>query len=43
VRLLVDRAQLGPASAEVRLRVVGLGSLVRDLGDRQHNSLAVAV
>ena len=42
VRLLVDRVQLGPAGAEVRLRVEGLGSVMRDLGERQDGGLAVA-
>jgi hypothetical protein len=42
VRLLVDRVQIGPAGAEVRLRVEGLASLVRHLGERQDAGLAVA-
>ena len=32
VRLLVERVEIGPAAAEIRLRVAGLASLVRDLG-----------
>ena len=32
VRLLVERVEVGPAGADIRLRVVGLASLVRDLG-----------
>jgi hypothetical protein len=32
VRLLVERAEVGPAGADIRLRVAGLTSLVRDLG-----------
>ncbi len=32
VRLLVERVEIGPASADIRLRVAGLTSLVRDLG-----------
>jgi hypothetical protein len=32
VRLLVDRVEVGPAGADIRLRVAGLTSLVRDLG-----------
>ena len=32
VRLLVEWVEVGPAGADIRLRVVGLASLVRDLG-----------
>ena len=32
VRLLVERVEVGPAGANIRLRVAGLASLVRDLG-----------
>ena len=32
VRLLVERVAVGPAGADIRLRVAGLTSLVRDLG-----------
>ena len=32
VRLLVERVEIGPAGADIRLRVAGLASLVRDLG-----------
>jgi DNA invertase Pin-like site-specific DNA recombinase len=32
VRALVERVEVGPAGADIRLRVAGLGSLVRDLG-----------
>ena len=32
VRMLVERIEIGPAGAEIRLRVEGLASLVRDLG-----------
>jgi len=32
VRLLVERVEVSPAGADVRLRVAGLASLVRDLG-----------
>jgi hypothetical protein len=31
VRLLVERVEIGPAGADIRLRVEGLASLVRDL------------
>jgi hypothetical protein len=32
VRALVERVEVGPAGADIRLRVAGLTSLVRDLG-----------
>ncbi len=32
VRLLVERVEVGPADASIRLRVAGLAGLVRDLG-----------
>ena len=32
VRLLVERVEVGPAGADIRLRVEGLASLVRVLG-----------
>jgi len=32
IRLLVDRVDIGPGGADVRLRLDGLASLVRDLG-----------
>jgi hypothetical protein len=32
MRLLVDRVDIGPSGADVRLRLEGLASLVRDLG-----------
>jgi hypothetical protein len=32
VRLLVERVEVEPAGADIRLRVAGLTSLVRDLG-----------
>ena len=32
VRLVVERVEVGPAGADIRLRVEGLASLVRDLG-----------
>ena len=34
VRLLVERVVVGPGGADIRLRVAGLASLVRDLGVR---------
>jgi hypothetical protein len=33
VRLLVERVEVGPIGADIRLRLEGLASLVRDLGD----------
>lgn len=33
VRLLVERVELGPDGADIRLRVAGLTSLVRNLGN----------
>ena len=32
VRLLVERVEVGPAGADIRLRVAGLAGFVRDLG-----------
>ena len=32
VRALVERVDVGPAGADIRLRVAGLAGLVRDLG-----------
>jgi hypothetical protein len=32
VRLLMEQVEVGPAGADIRLRVAGLASLVRDLG-----------
>jgi hypothetical protein len=32
VRALVERVMVGPGGADIRLRVEGLASLVRDLG-----------
>ena len=32
VRMLVERVEVGPAGADIRLRVEGLAGLVRDLG-----------
>ncbi len=34
VRLLMERVEIGPAGADIRLRVEGLVSLVRDLAPR---------
>jgi hypothetical protein len=42
VRLLVERVDVGPDGAEVRLRLDGLASLVRDLGTSAGTDLRVA-
>ena len=42
VRLLVERVQVGPAGADIQLRVAGLGSLVRDLGAAAPEALEAA-
>jgi DNA invertase Pin-like site-specific DNA recombinase len=42
VRLLVDRVDVGPAGADVRLRLDGLASLVRDLAAGQGAEARVA-
>lgn len=39
VRLLVERVEVGPEGADIRLRVAGLASLVRDLGGTARPSL----
>ncbi|MDB5412567.1 MAG: resolvase [Rubritepida sp.] len=42
VRALVERVTVGPAGADIRLRVEGLASLVRDLGAISPHALAAA-
>jgi hypothetical protein len=42
VRALVERVTVGPAGAEIRLRVEGLASLVRDLGAISPEALRAA-
>jgi DNA invertase Pin-like site-specific DNA recombinase len=42
VRLLVERVEVGPAGADIRLRVAGLASLVRDLGAGAPDATRVA-
>ena len=42
VRLLVERVEVGPAGADIRLRVAGLASLVRDLGAVAPDALRAA-
>ena len=40
LRLLVERVEIGPGGADIRLRVEGLASLVRDLGAAQLRTAA---
>ena len=40
VRLLVERVEIGPAGADIRLRLDGLSSLVRDLGATRPEAMA---
>ncbi len=42
VRLLVERVEVGPAGADIRLRVAGLAGLVRDLGVAGPDALEAA-
>jgi len=42
VRLLVERVEVGPAGADIRLRVAGLAGLVRDLGAGAPDATRVA-
>ena len=42
VRLLVERVEIGPAGADIRLRIAGLTSLVRDLGATRDDAVAAA-
>ena len=42
VRLLVERVVVGPAGADIRLRVAGLASLVRDLSAAAPDALTRA-
>jgi hypothetical protein len=42
VRLLVERVEVGPTGADIRLRVAGLASLVRDLGAGAPDATRVA-
>ncbi len=42
VRLLVERVEVGPAGADIRLRVAGLASLVRDLSATSPATLRTA-
>jgi len=42
VRSLVQRVVVGPAGADIRLRLDGLGGLVRDLGAISPSALVAA-
>jgi hypothetical protein len=42
VRALVERVEVGPAGADIRLRVEGLAGLVRDLGSISSEALRTA-
>ena len=42
MRLLVERVEVGPAGADIRLRVAGLASLARDLGAAGPKALQAA-
>ncbi|GGJ40741.1 hypothetical protein [Neoroseomonas lacus] len=42
VRALVERVVVGPAGADIRLRVEGLAGLVRDLGATAPETLSAA-
>jgi len=42
VRLLVERVEVGPAGADIRLRVARLAGLVRDLGAGAPSATRVA-
>jgi DNA invertase Pin-like site-specific DNA recombinase len=42
IRLLVERVEIGPAGADIRLRIAGLTSLVRDLGATRDDAVATA-
>jgi hypothetical protein len=42
IRLLVERVEIGPAGADIRLRIAGLTSLVRDLGATPDDAVAAA-
>lgn len=42
IRLLVERVEIGPGGADIRLRIAGLTSLVRDLGSARNGAVAAA-
>src|SRR5262249_45169822 len=43
IRLLVERVEIAPAGADIRLRIAGLTSLVRDFGGAGEDQVAAAV
>jgi hypothetical protein len=42
IRLLVERVEIGPAGADIRLRLDGLASLVADLSVMRSNAMQAA-
>jgi hypothetical protein len=42
IRLLVERMEIGPAGADIRLRIAGLTSLARDLGAARDDVVVAA-
>ena len=42
IRLLVERVEIGLGGADIRLRIAGLTSLVRDLGGAGEDPVAAA-
>jgi hypothetical protein len=42
IRLLVERVEIRAGGADIRLRVAGLATLVRDLGERPDTSALAA-
>ena len=42
IRSLVERVEIGPGGAEIRLRIAGLTSLIRDLDGAGENAVAAA-
>jgi hypothetical protein len=42
IRLLVERVEIGPVGADIRLRIAGLTSLVHDLGAAHDDAMATA-
>jgi DNA invertase Pin-like site-specific DNA recombinase len=42
IRLLVERVEIGPAGADIRLRIAGLTSLARDLGATRDDAVVAA-
>jgi site-specific DNA recombinase len=42
IRLLVERVDIGPSGADIRLRIAGLTNLVHDLGAPRDDAVAAA-